>query len=60
MTMKTLLGFIALVLYTFSMLGWGHVDAAKLCRAVAPAVQLAPLRCPTAAGARDASVPASK
>ena len=33
--MKTLLGFIVLVLYTFTMLAWGHPDTLKICRNVA-------------------------
>lgn len=53
--MKTLLGFVVLVLYTFSMLAWGTGDAAKLCRAVAPPTQHATLRCPEPVAAPEAS-----
>jgi hypothetical protein len=34
--MKTLLGFAALLLYTFTMLAWGRLDTAQLCCGTAP------------------------
>lgn len=58
--MKTLLGFVVLVLYTFSMLAWGTGDAAKLCRAVAPPAQHATLRCPEPVAAPEASAAVAK
>jgi hypothetical protein len=58
--MKTPLGFAALVLYTFSMLAWGHIDTAQLCQRITPSLQHAPLRCPAPVPARDVSAPALK
>ena len=55
--MKTLLGFIALLLYTFSMLAWGHLDAARLYSCRVPFDHPVSLSC---AKPSDSSAPAGK
>lgn len=49
--MKTLLGLLALVLYTFTMLAWGHMDAWQRCHGGVSPVHTRGSTCPGQADA---------
>lgn len=59
--MKTVLGFVALVLYTFCMLAWGSMGSAQVCSRIAPATHHhVLLPCPDPAPEQGTLAPTAK